>query len=52
MELSFIYFLISLPLNVKNKISLFKEVKFTGHLEEKIKNDNVELTDNFDSIND
>lgn len=33
----------------QNKISLFQEVKFTGHLEEKIKNDNVKLTDKFDS---
>lgn len=27
----------------------FQEVKFTGHLEEKIKNDGVELTDTFHS---
>lgn len=33
----------------QDKISLSQEVKFTGHLEEKIENYNVELTDNFDS---
>lgn len=33
----------------QGKISLSQEVKSTGHLEEKIKDDNVKLSDNFDS---
>lgn len=38
-----------LTMKCQDKISLSQEVKFTGHLEEKIENYDVELTDNFDS---
>lgn len=49
LEVPFFLFPDKFTVKCQGKISLFQEVKSTAQLEEKIKDDNVKLTDNFDS---
>lgn len=55
MELLFLFFFLfffpaKFTMKCQSKICLFHEVKSTAHLEEKIEDDNVKLTDNLGSV--